>query len=105
MDNTITLFQEIGFNEDLVKMTNAVDELELIANGLDTGPHHIRCHPPHGYYINVSVMGLKAYISEVYEKLTQYGEIKGAIIRLNYRGNHELAGLENGNDLWEGDSN
>ena len=59
MDNTITLFQEIGFSEDLLEMTNAVNELELIASGFDTGPHHIRCHPPHGNYINVSVMGLK----------------------------------------------
>ena len=46
-------------------------------------------------------MGLKAYISdaEVYEKLQQYGEIKGNIIRLKYKANHELAGLENGNRL------
>ena len=100
-DNKITVFQEIGTNEYLVEMTDASNAQELIENGFDTGPHHISCHPPHGYYLNVSIMGLKAYISdaEVYEKLQQYGEIKGNIIRLKYKANHELAGLENGNRL------
>ena len=99
--NKITVFQEIGTNESLVEMTNANNAQELIENGFDTGPHHIRCHPPHGYYLNVSIMGLKAYISheDVYEKLSQYGEIKGEIIRLKYKAHHELAGLENGNRL------
>ena len=82
-------------------MTIASNAQELIENGFDTGPHHIRCHPHHGYYLNVSIMGLKAYISdeEVYEKLSHYGEIKGEIIRLKYKAHHELAGLENGNRL------
>ena len=100
-DNKITVFQEIGTNEYLIEMTDASNAQELIQNGFDTGPHHISCHPPHGYYFNVSIMGLKAYISdaEVYEKLQNYGEIKGNIIRLKYKANHELAGLENGNRL------
>ena len=100
-DNKITVFQEIGTNEYLVEMTIASNAQELIENGFDTGPHHIRCHPPHGYYLNVSIMGLKAYISDekVYEKQSHYGEIKGEIIRLKYKAHHELAGLENGNRL------
>ena len=100
-DNKITVFQEIGTNEYLIEMTDASHAQELIENGFDTGPHHISCHPPHGYYLNVSIMGLKAYISDadVREKLQQYGEIKGNIIRLKYKANHDLAGLENGNRL------
>ena len=46
-------------------------------------------------------MGLKAYISDddVIEKLSNYGEIKGQVIRLKYKHDHELAGLENRNRL------
>ena len=46
-------------------------------------------------------MGLKAYISDddVVEKLSSYGEIKGQVIRLKYKHDHELAGLENRNRL------
>ena len=86
-DNKITVFQEIGTNEYLIQMTDASNAQELIENGFDAGPHHISCHPPHGYYLIVSIMGLKAYISDadVHEKLQQYGEIKGNIIRLKYK--------------------
>ena len=100
-DNKITVFQEIEANKYLVELTETTHVQELIENGFDAGPNHIRCHPPHGYYLNVSIIGLKAYISddEVHEKLAQYGEIKGAIIRLKYKSTHELAGLENGNRL------
>ena len=96
--NVITVFQEIGANEYLVELTEATHVQELIENGFDAGSIHIRCHPPHGYYLNVSIIGLKAYISddEVQEKLAK---IKGAIIRLKYKSTHELAGLENGNRL------
>ena len=98
-DNRITVFQEIG--EYLVELTETTHVQELIESGFDAGSNHIRCHPPHGYYLNVSIISLKAYISddEVHEKLAQYGEIKGAIIRLKYQSTHELAGLENRNRL------
>ena len=62
MDNTITLFQEIGFSEDLLEMTNAVNELELIANGFDTGPH--------GYYINVSIQIV--FLWQIFVKSLQF---------------------------------
>lgn len=100
-NNVITVFQDIGANEYLVELTEASHAQEMIENGFDAGSNHIRCHPPHGYYLNVSIIGLKAYISddEVCEKLAHYGEIKGQIIRLKYKSTHELAGLENGNRL------
>ena len=49
----------------------------------------------------MSTLGLKAFISddEVTQKLQNYGEIKGEIIRFKYKNDHALAGLENGNRL------
>ena len=100
-DNEIKVFQEIGANEYLIELTSQIQAQDLIENGFDADSNHIRCHPPHGYYLNVSVMGLKAYIcdDDVIEKLSQYGEIKGQVIRLKYKHDHDLAGLENGNRL------
>ena len=74
MDNTITVFPEIGAND------NAINAQELIENGFDTGPQHIGCHPPHGYYLNV-----KAYIldEEVYEKLPSMTKSKDQSSDLN----------------------
>lgn len=83
-NNQIKVFQDIGANEYLIELTSAVQAQDLIENGFDTESIYIRCHPPHGYYLNVSIMGLKAYISDddVVEKLANYGEIKGQVIRL-----------------------
>ena len=69
-------------------MTSAIQAQETIENAFDAESTHIPSHPPHGYYLNVSITGLKAYISDddVLEKLSQYGDIKG-----------HVAGLENGN--------
>lgn len=99
--NEIKVFQEINANEYLIELTSQTQVQELIDNGFDADSIHIRCHPPHGYYLNVSIMGLKAYISndDVCEKLSQYGEIKGQVIRLKYKHDHDLADLENGNRL------
>ena len=57
--------------------------------------------PPNAQSINVSIMGLRSYIEdkEVRKVLSQYGEIKRDVMRLKYRADHELAGLENGNRL------
>ena len=95
------MFQEIGTNEYLVELTSPNQAQEMIENGFDTGSNHIRCHPPHEFYLNVSIMGLKAYISneQVCEKLQQYGEIKGQVIRLKNKLDQELESLENGNRL------
>lgn len=100
-DNYITVFQEIGAHEYLIELARATHVDELIEHGFDVEDFHFRCHPPHGYYLNVSVMGLKAFISdeEVITKLSTYGEIKGDVIRLKYKQDHELAGVENGNRL------
>ena len=87
------MFQEIGANEEyLIELTSALQAHDMIENGFDTGSIHIHCHSPHGYYLNVSIMGLKAYISnnDVVEKLSNFGKIKGQVIRLKYKHDHEL---------------
>ena len=55
----------------------------------------------HDYYVNVSVMGLRAYVEDkaLIKALVPYGDNKGEVIRLKYEADHELAGLENGNRL------
>lgn len=63
---------------------------------------HITCHPPHSYYIDVSLLGLPAYVEEdddITQALKQFGEIKGEVIPLKYKADHDLTGLENGNRL------
>ena len=47
------------------------------------------------------LVGLRSYVEdvEVEHSLIQYGEIKGNVIRLKYKEDHELAGIENGNRL------
>ena len=84
-DNKITGFQEIGTNEYLVEMTDASNAQELIENGFDTGPHHISCHPPHGYYLNVSIMGLKAlFLMQKYTRnYNNMAKSKGTLFGLN----------------------
>ena len=73
----------------------------LIEEGYDVNEFHVCCHPPHGYFTNVSIMGLRSYVedAQVLEALAPYGEIKSEILRLKYRKDHELAGIENGNRL------
>ena len=73
----------------------------LIEEGFDDNEFHVCCHPPHGYFTSVSIMGLRSYVEDdqVLEALALYGEIKSDILRLKYRKDHELAGIENGNRL------
>ena len=100
-NNEIRVFQEIEANGSLIELTSEFQAQDIVKNGFDTGSLHIRCHPPHGCSLNVSIMGLKAYISDddVVQKLSHYGEIKGQVICLKYKQYHDLAGLENGNRL------
>ena len=99
--DVINVFQELSYNQYLVELDTKEHAAELIENGFDADGTHTSCSPPHGYYTNVSVMGLKAYIddSEVTSKLSTYVQVKGSVIRLKYKADHELAGLENGNRL------
>lgn len=100
-DDSIKVFQEINAYEYLVELTKDHQIQEIIEHSFDSDENHINCHPPRGYYLNVSIMGLKAYVNddEVIEKLSEYGEVKALVMRLKYRQEHQLAGLENGKRL------
>ena len=81
-DNHITVFQEIGAHKYLVELARATHVNDFIEHGLDVVDLHFNCHPPHGYYLNVSIMGLKAFIEddEIITKLSTY---EGCPIHLN----------------------
>lgn len=96
-----TVIQELGAGQFLVEFQTKEQADEFIDSGLDFDEIHIDCRPPQGYYINVSILGLRAYISDesVLSALAEFGETKSQVIRLKYKSDHELAGLENGNRL------
>ena len=97
----VTVFQDLGSGEFLVELSSKNAAESLIEDGFDVDDVHVFCHPPHGYVTNVSIMGLRSYIEdcEVEEALSNFGEIKSAVIRLRYKAGHDLEGIENGNRL------
>ena len=101
IESEIIVFQDLGSSEYLVELNAVGDAESLIEEGFDLGDSHVICHPPRGQSVNVSIMGLRSYIDDedVKEALSQYGEIKGEVVRLKYKADHELAGLQNGNRL------
>ena len=98
---SIVVLQELRPQEYLAEFKEKDDVEKIIEIGFDLASSHITCNPPKGYYINVSLMGLRACIEDkkVVETLSRYGEIKSPVIRLKYKIGHDLAGLENGNRL------
>ena len=97
----IVVFQDLGNEEYLIELEDKEDAENLIERGFDVEESHVSCHPPQGKYVNVSIMGLRSYIDDedLIAVLSDYGEIKSDVIRLKYKANHELAGLQNGNRL------
>ena len=97
----ITVLQQLSNGEYLVELTESKQAEDLIESGFAIDELHATCNPPRGYYMNVSIMGLRAYVAneDVLKALQPYGEIKGDVIRLRYKADHDLAGLENGNRL------
>ena len=77
------------------------DAQVLVNDGFDVKEFHIDRSPPHGKILNVSILGLRSYVDdeEVKTVLSEYGELKSEVIRLKYKTDHDLAGLENGNRL------
>ena len=63
-EDSIKVFQEINAFEYLVELTTDHQIQEIIEHGFDSGDNHINCHPPRGYYLNVSIIGLKAYVED-----------------------------------------
>ena len=97
----ITVLQQLTTGEYLVELTENKLAEDLIDSGFSIEELHATCNPPRGYYMNVSIMGLRAYVDndEIVKALQPYGEIKGEVVRLRYKADHDLAGLENGNRL------
>ena len=97
----ITVLQQLTTGEYLVELTENKLAEDLIDSGFSIEELHATCNPPRGYYMNVSIMGLRAYVdnAEIIKALQPYGEIKGEVVRLRYKADHDLAGLENGNRL------
>ena len=98
---SLVVLQQLKPGEYLAEVTRKADAEHLIEHGFETTTTHVDCSPPKGYYLNVSLMGIRAYVEDdiITESLEKYGEIKGPIVRLKYKTGHELAGLENGNRL------
>lgn len=97
----IVVIQDLGGGQYLAELGSPSQADAFIDSGLDFHEIHVECRPPQGYYTNVSVIGLKAFVShdEVEAALSPFGDIKGEIIRLKYKADHDLAGIENGNRL------
>lgn len=97
----LQVLQQLTNGEYLVETTETQLAEELIDHGFDCQEIHVSCHPPRGHSTNVSIMGLRAYIEDddILVALHLYGEIKGDLIHLKFKADHDLTGLENGNCL------
>ena len=82
----LTVFQSLGNEEFLVELTSKNAAELLIEEGFGVNEFHVCCHPPHGYFTNVSSMGLRSYVegAQVLEALAPYGEIKSDILPVSY---------------------
>ena len=101
MQDGIVVFQDLGDDVYLLELESRSDAEVLVNNGFDDNEFHVDCSPPHGKFFNVSIMGLRSYVQddEVKSVLSEYGDLKSEVIRLKYKADHDLAGLENGNRL------
>ena len=99
--DNLTVLQQLPNGDFLIETTRQKLASDIIESGFSLQELHVPCNPPRGYYINVSIMGLRAYIddADLLKALEPFGEIKGEVIRLKYKADHDLAGLENGNRL------
>ena len=98
---SLTCVQDLGAGEFLIEFVTKEEAEDYIDSGVDFHEIHLQCNPPHGYHVNMSILGLKAYVDDekVIEALSEYGKIKSEVIRLKYRADHDLAGIENGKRL------
>ena len=59
IQDSIVVFQELGDNVYLLELESRGDPEVLVDNGFDVKEFHIDCSPPHGKFLNVSIMGLR----------------------------------------------
>ena len=93
MQDGIVLFQDLGDDVFLLELESRSDAEVLVNNGFDVNEFHVDCSPPHGKFLNVSIMGLRSYVEdeEVKSVLSEYGDLKSEVIRLKYKADHDLA--------------
>jgi len=58
-----TVIEDLGAGQFLVEFETKEQAEEFINSGLDFHQIHIDCRHLQGYYVNVSILGLQAYIS------------------------------------------
>ena len=99
IQDTIVVFQDLGDNVFLLEMESRSDAEVLVNDRFDVKEFHIDCSPPHGKFLNVSILSLRSYVDdeEVKSVLSEYGELKSDVIRLKCKTDHDLAALENDN--------
>ena len=97
----IEVMQHLSSCEVLLQTKTKELAEEIIEEGFELEDTHIECNPPVGVYKNVSIIGLRAYVEdeEVMKILRQFGTEKGPLIRLKFKRDHPLAGMENGNRM------
>lgn len=95
------VFQDLGDNVYLLELAAKADAEFPVSNVFDVEEFHLDCSPPHGKFLNVSILGLRSYIhdDEVNFDLMEYEVLKSDVIHLKYKADHDLAGMENGNRL------
>lgn len=95
------IMQDLGAGQFLVEFKTKEEADEFINSSIDFEELHILCTPPQSQKINVSILCLPAYVhyAKVENALAEYGDVTNEIIRLKYKKDHPLAGLENGNWL------
>ena len=62
--DTIKVFQDLGDNEYLLELATKADAELLVSNGFDLDEFHLDCSPPHGKFLNGSILGLRSYIHD-----------------------------------------
>ena len=97
----LIVLEELGSGSFLAEFEQKDHVEDIMESSIDWNEIHITCQPPHGYYINVILLGLPAYIEDdnIVQALRPFGSIKGEVICLKYKSDHDLVGLENGNRL------
>jgi len=56
------VFQDLGDKVYLLELETKADGELLVSNGFDIDEFHIDCSPPHGKFLNVSILGLRSYV-------------------------------------------
>ena len=99
--NKITVLQHLNSGDYLVELTENKLAEDLIENGFGLNELHVQCNPPPPRILyQRQCYGPSRFEDQALkEALQPYGEIKGDVIRLKYKADHDLAGLENGNRL------